>query len=594
MRLASSILLLSSCLPMAWCADQPMASPPVEKTLSAAIGSPEYELQRLAWFREARFGMFIHWGVYAVPAGVYKGKDIPDIGEWIMEKAQIPVADYKAFAQDFTAAKYNPEFWAALAKKAGMRYVVITAKHHDGCALFDSAASDWNVVKATGAKRDLIAPLEKAVRAQGLRFGLYYSQAQDWTNPGGGAYRKKWDPAQEGDYDQYLKNIAVPQVEELLSKFHPDLVWWDTPANMNPERAAYFAPALAKSPALVMNNRLGGGVKGDCETPEQNIPPRGFPGRDFEVCMTMNDTWGFKSKDVRWKPTKRIIEHLSDISSKGGNFLLNVGPTADGIIPQASIERLEAVGQWMEVNGEAIHGTQASPFSKRLPWGRVTRKADLSGGGETLFLHVWNWPSNGKLLVPHVAQEGVKATLMSSKGSLPVAVQNSDIVVSVPAQPTDPNISIVTLHLPKSVVDHSPTLEVPDAQGVVHLSVLEADSIGNYFGNMPVSGSEASAYLGPWTDAGWKLDYRFKSPKAQKWLVQGEIAAVAPVTLYLTVGKAKVPAEVIATGGEQVWKTVDLGTIQLGSGDVVFNISAEKNNWTTIGLRKITLRPAFE
>jgi alpha-L-fucosidase len=563
----------------------------------AEVGKPapaettELHDARLKWFREARFGMFIHWGVYAVPAGVYKEKDIPGIGEWIMKNGSIPVADYKAFAKDFTAAKYDPESWVALAKKAGMRYVVITSKHHDGCTLFDSAVSDWTVVKATGAKRDLIAPLEKAVRAQGLRLGLYYSQAQDWMNPGGGCYGKKWDPAQEGDYDQYLTKVAVPQVEELLSKFHPDLVWWDTPANMTSARAAYFAPVLAKYPDLVMNNRLGGGVQGDCETPEQHIPPRGFPGRDFEVCMTMNDTWGYKSKDDKWKPTKQILEHLSDISSKGGNFLLNVGPTAEGLIPQASIERLEAVGKWMDVNGEAIHGTQASPFAKRLPWGRVTRKADLSGGGETLYLHVWDWPGHGKLLVPGAAQEGAKASLMSTKASLEVAVQNGDLVVSVPAQPTDPIISVVMLHLPKAIVDKSPALKVPDAQGMVHLSVLDADAIGNYGGNMPVSGSGTGAYLGPWTDAGWKLEYRFSSPKAQKWMVQGEIAAVAPVTLGLNVGKTKTPAAVAATGGAQVWKPVDLGIVQLGAGEVVFILSAEKKNWTAIGLRTINLKP---
>jgi len=192
-----------------------------------ATETKEQRDKRMAWFREARFGMFIHWGVYAVPAGVYQGREVGGIGEWIMCKAKIPVADYKAYAPQFTAANYDPEAWTALAKQAGMRYVVITSKHHDGFALFDSAVSDWNAVNNSGAKRDLIAPLEKAVRAQGLRFGLYYSQAQDWINRGASPSPTwaKWDPAQEGDFDEYLKKLAVPQVEELLSKFNPDLVW---------------------------------------------------------------------------------------------------------------------------------------------------------------------------------------------------------------------------------------------------------------------------------------------------------------------------------------------------------------------------------
>jgi len=247
------------------------------------------------WFHKARFGMFIHWGVYAVPAGVWQGKNIGWIGEWIMKNGKIPIADYKNFAKDFTAANYDPKAWAALAKEAGVQYVVITSKHHDGFALFDTKASDWNAIEASAAGRDLIDPLEKAVRAEGLKFGLYYSQAQDWSHPGGAAMGVKegeagWDPAQAGSFDDYLKKVAFPQVEEILSKFQPDIIWWDTPVNMNDERAKPFADLLAKYPQIITNDRLGGRYKGDTRTPEQHIPPRGYPGQMFEVCMTMNDT----------------------------------------------------------------------------------------------------------------------------------------------------------------------------------------------------------------------------------------------------------------------------------------------------------------
>jgi len=554
--------------------------------------SPEHKAQRMAWFRDARFGMFIHWGVYAQPAGVYNGKDVPSIGEWIMANAKIPVADYKAFAKDFTASKYDPEAWASLAKRAGMRYVIITSKHHDGCTLFDSAVSDWTMVKASGAKRDLIVPLEKAVRSQGLHFGLYYSQCQDWINPGGGSWKKKWDPAQAGDYDQYLTKVAVPQVKELLSKFHPDVLWWDTPADMTPARAFYFTAVIANYPNLITNDRLGSNVKGDLETPEQNIPPRGFPDRDFEVCMTMNETWGYKSKDNDWKPVRQLLQHLSDISSKGGNFLLNVGPTAEGQIPQASIERLEAVGKWMDVNGEAIHGTQASPFAKRLSWGRVTRKADATGTGETLYLHVWDWPKDGKLEVPHAGQEGATATLLATKAKLPIAISNGNLVLSLPASAPDTDISVIALHLPTTLVDNDAPLESPDANGVVHLSIRDADSHGSYAGNMPVTGSGAEAFLGPWTDRDWKLEYRLEAPEAQSWLVQAEIAAAAPTTLKLQAGKKTISAAIPATGGASVWKTIDLGIIQMGAGEPSFLLQADGNNWNAVGLRNITLSPA--
>ena len=626
MRISPLLLTLAAGLAITGCGDRPAAAAPapapakaVAPAITAAPGTPEFEAQRLKWFREARFGMFIHWGVYAVPAGTYQDKRVNGIGEWIMNNAPVPVAEYKAYAKDFTAAKYNPEQWAALAKRAGMKYVVITSKHHDGFTLFDSAASDWSSVKASGAKRDLIAPLEKAVRGQGLNFGLYYSQAQDWINAGGGAYKKKWDPAQEGpnaralldqkidvttedgkkkfdaavqaDYDLYLKNVSVPQVDELLTKFKPDLVWWDTPNKMTPERAALFAPVLAKHPTLVMNNRLGGGVKGDCETPEQHIPPRGFPGRDFEVCMTMNNTWGFKSYDDAWKPTRQILEHLSDISSKGGNFLLNVGPTAEGEIPQASIERLQAVGAWMDVNGEAIHATVGSPFAKRLPWGRVTRK-DHADGTQTLYLHVWDWPKDGRLVLPHGGQPGTTARLLAGGAAVATAQDGERLVVTLPAAKPDPIISVIAVQLPKPVVDNDATLETPNAQGIVTLSVLEADSHGSYAGNMPVGGSGETMFLGPWTDSVWKLEYRFQAPKAQKWQLSAEIAGTEATKLKIGDEKTGTVVDVPATGGADVWKTVTLGTLSLKAGEASFRLIPEKKDWKAFSIRTVTLTPA--
>ena len=323
---------------------------------------------RMAWWRDAKFGMFIHWGVYAVPAGTCDGTKIDGIGEWIMLKGKIPVARYRAYANDFNPTKYDPVAWVALAKETGMRYMVITAKHHDGFALFPTAASKWNIVDATPWKKDLIAPLADAARAQGLKFGLYYSQAQDWTHPGGAKAGYKdgdgWDDAHKGSFDQYIDQIAVPQVREILTRYQPDVLWWDTPHLMTGDRASKLAALLPLRPGIIHNNRLGEGYKGDTETPEQHIPATGFPGRDWETCMTMNDTWGFKSDDHNWKPLPKLIHNLVDIVSKGGNYLLNVGPTADGEIPPESVKLLQQVGAWMKVNGESIYGTHASPFRK--------------------------------------------------------------------------------------------------------------------------------------------------------------------------------------------------------------------------------------
>jgi alpha-L-fucosidase len=362
---------------------------------------------KMAWFRDAKFGMFIHWGVYAVPAGIYKGREISTgTGEWIMNYARIPVAEYRLYGKSFDPVKYDPAAWAALAKEAGMKYLVITSKHHDGFALFDSKASDWNVVKATPYGKDLIAPLAQAVRAEGLKFGLYYSHDLDWSYPGGGGYMmeqlkngkfvkagEKWDKAQEGSFDDYLRDKSIPQVRELLDTYHPDMIWWDYNQNITPERAAPFVEMIKARPSLISNDRLGGGFKGDLGTPEQQLSGKTADRGDWELCMTMNETWGFKTHDHEWKSSDQLIRKLSEVVCKGGNFLLNVGPTAEGTIPPESVERLRAIGAWLKINGEAVYGTRGGPI-RVGSWGGSCHK------GNKIFLHVCTWPTGRLALDP--------------------------------------------------------------------------------------------------------------------------------------------------------------------------------------------------
>ena len=398
---------------------------------------------RLQWFREARFGLFIHWGVYAVPAGFWQGK--PVAAEWIMHRGKIPVADYRAFAEDFTAAKYDPTGWAQLAADAGVKYVVITAKHHDGFALYDSAYSDWNAVKSSGAKRDLLQPLAEAVRAKGLKFGTYYSQAQDWNNPGGSTgTAPAWDPAQKGDFDEYLKRVSLPQIRELLEKFHPDILWWDTEYQMTPERARPFFALVTAHPNVIHNSRLGGGVLGDFRTSEQRIPASAMLGRALEVNMTINNSWGYRSDDLNWKSAQQLIRNLSDIASKDGNFLLNVGPTAEGVIPAPEVERLLAIGRWLKVNGEAIYATRGGPYSKPLAWGRTTQQAHAQGGA-TLYLHIWEWPTDGKIILPDLQQSPRSGHLLASGTAVTFSVSPEGLVVTLPGSAPDPDVSVVAL-----------------------------------------------------------------------------------------------------------------------------------------------------
>jgi alpha-L-fucosidase len=402
---------------------------------------------RMKWWREARFGMFIHWGVYSVPAGVWNGTNVTRSGaEWIMNRGRIPVADYQKLPAQFNPVKFNPEEWVKLAKNAGMKYIVITSKHHDGFAMYHSKADRFNIYDATPFKRDPLAELAAACKKEGLRLGFYYSQAQDWNHPGGAASGGHWDPAQEGSMDDYTDRVAVPQVRELLTQYGDVAVlWWDTPTGMNTERAEKLLPLLKLQPQIISNNRLDRSkLTGDFETPEQKIPATGLPGKDWETCMTINGTWGYRSYDDKWKSTETLIRNLVDIASKGGNYLLNVGPTSEGVIPDPSIERLREMGAWMKINGEAIYGTTASPF-ENLPWGRCTKKVEANG--VTLYLHVFDWPASGQLLVPGLKNDVRSAMLLAGDKKLATTKSADGIVVNVPKDAPDKISSTVVLRL---------------------------------------------------------------------------------------------------------------------------------------------------
>ncbi len=550
---------------------------------------------RTEWFREARFGMFIHWGVYAVPAGEWEGETIRGIGEWIMRFRRIPVETYKAFAPDFTAENYDPEFWAGLAHQAGMRYVVITAKHHDGFALYDSEVTDWDVM-ASGAGRDLLAPLADAVRERGMKFGTYYSQSQDWIHPGGAVLGNReniWDDAQKGDYDAYLRDIALPQVREIIDRYDPAVIWWDTPQDMTPERVAPFAELLDEHPHIISNNRLGDGFEGDTMTPEQHIPPRGYPGQMFEVCMTMNDTWGYKKNDQNWKSTQRLIRMLSDIASKGGNFLLNIGPRADGTIPQESIDRLKAMGRWMDVNSEAIHATEASPFPRRLSWGRVTRKA-AEDGGTTLYLHVWDWPADGRILLPTLEELPEGGHLLADGAEVRAERMEDGVVVHLPGDARDPDVTVARLDFPAQLTITQSPYATPNDDGSMVLLAQDADPFGSVGGNIRVEGSGDDAYLTDWRNFRYRLEYRVKAGRAGTWSVEAEVAAPEATGIRLGVGETVVPADIPPTGPGTTWRRLPLGEIELPEEETVIEITANEEDWQPLEVRRVFLEPVDE
>ncbi|MFW5836265.1 MAG: alpha-L-fucosidase, partial [bacterium] len=342
---------------------------------------------RLDWWREAKFGMFIHWGLYAIPAGRWNGQEIPGIGEWIMYRAEIPVAEYEGLAAQFNPVKFDAAEWVGIARRAGQKYLVVTTKHHDGFCLFKSDQTTYNVVDGTPFGRDIVKELADECRKQGIQMGFYYSQTQDWHHPDGdGNY---WDYDEEKqDFSSYVYDYVIPQLRELLTQYGPvGLIWFDTPKGITRDQSQDLLDAVHElQPDCLVCGRLGNGL-GDYASAGDNTIPGSRVELDWETPATMNDTWGFKANDSNWKSSEDLTRKLIDIASKGGNYLLNVGPTAEGVIPEPSVKRLAEMGAWLDTNGESIYGSKAGPL-QGLTWGRTTAK------GSTVYLHVFDWPSD--------------------------------------------------------------------------------------------------------------------------------------------------------------------------------------------------------
>ncbi len=429
---------------------------------------------RMQWWREARFGLFIHWGLYAIPAGQW-GEQTHH-GEWIMNTAHIPLERYEQFVAQFNPVKFDADRWAQIAKDAGMKYIVITSKHHDGFCLFDSAQTDYDVM-STPFKRDIMKELSEACRRHGLKMCWYHS-IMDWHHPD---YlpRRDWEErsAEGADFERF-RTYLKSQVRELLTDYGEIGVMWfdgEWEATWNHEYGAdLYNYVRGLRPDVIVNNRVDKGrggmagmtkdrrFTGDFGTPEQEIPTTGLPGVDWETCMTMNHHWGYNRLDDDWKSTEDLIRKLADIASKGGNFLLNVGPKADGTFPQESVDRLRAIGAWMKVNGESIYGTSASPF-KSLPWGRCTQKR-LPTGDTRLYLHVFDWPAAGDLTVPGIFNEARQAYLMANGDDEKLYVRRKDdaLIIRLPADALDPIDTVVVLDVAgKADVADPPVISAP-------------------------------------------------------------------------------------------------------------------------------------
>jgi alpha-L-fucosidase len=411
--------------------------------------------QRMSWWRNARFGMFIHWGLYAIPAGEWDGET--NHAEWILTTAQIPVKEYENFSKKFNPTQFNAEEWVKTAKNAGMKYIVITSKHHDGFCLFDSKFTEYDVMDATPFKRDILKELSEECHKQGIKICFYHS-IMDWHHPD---YlpRRDWESrSTEGAaFDRYVQYMKG-QLKELVTNYGEiGVLWFDGEweNTWDKERGTeLYQYVRSLQPSIIINNRVGKGREGmsgtydpesyvgDFGTPEQEIPDTGL-GYDWETCMTMNDHWGYNKHDHNWKSEKELIQNLVDSVSKGGNFLLNVGPTSEGLFPEPCKQRLKSIGKWMEINGESIYGTTSSLFSD-LDWGRSTTKSNK------IFLHIFEWPENKTLKIPDLKDRAESIYLLQNPEiHLNIQYTETGAIIEIPQEPPDPYVSVIVLEFNK-------------------------------------------------------------------------------------------------------------------------------------------------
>lgn len=444
---------------------------------------PEHD-QRMEWWRDARFGLFIHWGLYSLPGGLWKGESArKDYAEWVMHNFQIPFDEYSQLARDFNPTKFDPDAWAKLAKEAGMGYFVLTTKHHDGFAMFDSAVSDYDIIDATPFDRDVFGELAEAFRKQGLRACAYYSQDLDWSQPQGSPIESYnlWDfPFTETNddvFDHYFHTKALPQVEELLTRYGDiSVFWFDLPRMMNAERGQALQDLVRKhQPDAIINGRICNpqGLHADYLVPGDNGYFTSPQPADWECCATMDESWGYKINAHTNRSANDLIVQLATTVSAGGNLLLNIGPKPDGTIPQRQVDILQEIAVWMKDNREAIHGNRANPFGEFFPWGIVTVK------GPHIYLHITDWQEGGKVLLPRLRNEVQSVQLLGdSQRKLVWNKDGGNLKIELAGEPVHPASSVIKVTAGGNALEIAP-FALAEASGSALLECRYARSLAS-------------------------------------------------------------------------------------------------------------------
>jgi len=557
---------------------------------------------RMRWWSEARFGMFIHFGLYSVAAGHWEGQPVKWLSSWTLHTTKAPLEKYVLLKDQFNPTQFDAEQIVRLAEAAGMKYIVITTRHHEGFSLFDTKYSEFDVM-ATPLARDLMKEMADACHRHNMRLGWYYS-ILDWYHPDY-TPRRPGDnrPTDQADFGRYLAFMRN-QLRELLTNYGKiDVLWFDgswDPTFTNKMGQELYDYARELQPDIIINDRLGhgDGRPGDFGTPEQFIPSTRSDGKRWETCMTINDTWGFKSQDHNWKSTTTLIQMLADCASKGGNFLLNIGPKPDGTVPQPSVERLEEVGRWLATNGQSIYGTKPGPYGQPLPWGCTTRR-DLGEGRVRLYLHVFQWPADGRLILPRIANAPLAAFLLAdpSQKPLTVAPQGEDsekaIRIDVGPNAPDPHDSVVALD-----IDGQPQILLfrakPAADGSLTLSARDATLHGSVLRYDGLPGRDS---IGRWTQTEDWVSWPIRIPSNGKYQVEVTYGC-APGnggTYRVEVAGEKLDAESRETGGWFTRVTDIAGTIDVPATDdacvAVRCLKTKPGGHAVFDLHKVVLRP---
>ncbi|WP_207535292.1 alpha-L-fucosidase [Desertivirga arenae] len=510
--------------------------------------------QRIQWWRDAKFGMFVHWGIYSSPAGEWKGKVVQGYAEHLMRKEKLSRAEYIELAHQFNPVKFNAEEWILNAKKAGMNYFIITAKHHDGFALWDSKVSDFDIKDQTPFSRDPLAELAAAAKKHGVNFGFYYSHAFDWEHPD--APGNDWEYQNPGGdkllggatwFDnhpewlpkavKYVDEKAIPQIKELIRNYHPDILWFDTPHKLPLSENIRILKAIRETdPKIVVNGRLARSASGNfgdyINTGDRPAEFRSTDG-DWEAIPTTNESYGYSKHDNSHKSAKFFIQLLAKASSRGGNLLTNIGPKGDGSLDKKDKRILDSISSWISRYPESIYGTNRTALP--IPaWGVVTEKPNK------LYLHVFNWPVDGRLLVGGLKNKVTKAYLLADRTqkSLPAKrLGEADITIKVPMKSPDAADAVVVLEI------DGPTQAEPvrrlSSKGITNrLLAFDADLHGNGFGFG--DGKTNRYFVDGWKSTDQYLSWKFKilEPARYKLIVK-YLGAASAGSYEVSVGRLK-------------------------------------------------------